>query len=89
LYRLVRGGTIVHMDTMPSAEFRKRYPRLKEGVHVTVNGHIIGTYFPDAVRKWPDAIEAEPMRNVPMPGDAFHQEPWSKFTPVPKPTRRK
>lgn len=34
------------MDEMSSAEFRKRYAKLTEPTYVTVNGHIIGTYWP-------------------------------------------
>lgn len=34
-------------------------------------------------------LDRKPMRNVPVPGGALHQEPWSRFHPVPKPTRRK
>ena len=42
-----------------------------------------------APKRQPFVAPIEPMRNVPIPGDAFHQEPWSRFHPVPKPTRRK
>jgi hypothetical protein len=34
------------MDTIPSAEFRKRYASLRVPTIVTVNGHTIGTWTP-------------------------------------------
>lgn len=34
------------MNELPSTEFRKRFARLTEGTVVTVNGHVIGEWWP-------------------------------------------
>ena len=36
------------MDELSSTEFRKQYARLTETTRVTVNGHTIGAWIPEA-----------------------------------------
>src|SRR4051812_11802102 len=44
------------MDVLTSTEFRKRYASLTEPTHVTVSGHVIGTWQPGAsYRHWDNA----------------------------------
>jgi hypothetical protein len=78
------------MDTMPSAEFRKVYAKLKATTVVTVNGHPIGQWVPT-----PNAIDDDldrlieqaasegrtPKHQFGTQTPAFNTRP---FTPVPK-----
>jgi hypothetical protein len=48
---------------LPSAEFRKVYARLTGPCDVTVNGHVIGTYYPAELG--PILPPAAPIQNAP------------------------
>jgi len=67
------------MDTISSAEFRKRYAKLTDHTEVTVNGHVIGRWTPISA-----AIDSRSIDAI-RPGEpamqAFNSRP---FTPVPK-----
>jgi hypothetical protein len=91
LYRHVQGGTLLYMETITSAEFRKRYASLAEPMIVTVNGHPIGTWRPLDVAAGVISLDhevtpaqAEEIRTAltPMPGDRFNTQPF--MGPIPK-----
>jgi DNA-binding beta-propeller fold protein YncE len=77
------------MDTISSAEFRKRYAKLTQPTRVTVLGRVIGEWRPANV-----AVESDnpvvyehtfgPDDGPPL--KAFNSKP---FTPVPKSTKRR
>jgi hypothetical protein len=69
------------MDTINSAEFRKRYAKLTQPTAVTVLGRVIGTWMPGY-----QPFDVEVGREALVRDDErFSTRP---FTPVPKSTKR-
>lgn len=80
------------VKTLPSTEFRKVYAALETPTEVTVNGHLIGTWFPvgktmfdkDVVR-WmedPEFAAGFAQANAELAG-------FGTPSPAPKPGRKK
>jgi hypothetical protein len=63
------------MDTISSAEFRKRYAKLTQPTEVTVLGRLVGVWLPAGT-----VIESHKVSGT------FNSKP---FTPVPKSTKRR
>jgi hypothetical protein len=67
---------MVRMDTISSAEFRKRYAKLTEPTRVTVLGRVIGEWTPAGTL----------VQESDQAPSTFSTRP---FTPVPKSTKRR
>ena len=81
------------MNELPSSDFRKTFPRLKEATQVNANGHTIGLWIPfDAAGYAPVEIRGGAIYGAPHNADGepttetrlvagFNSRP---FTPVPR-----
>jgi hypothetical protein len=77
-----QGCTMLRMDELPSAEFRRVYSKLTKPTVVTVNGHPIGTYQPISVAMDSRALDAiRPGEPKTPTTERFNTRP---FMPVPK-----
>jgi hypothetical protein len=81
------------MKTMPSSEFRKTFARLEEVVHVTVNGHVIGTWTPIALAQRLEMPTQTPSTESLILGvdGIMVANPYRRvaFRPAPKPGKGK
>ena len=74
------------MKQMPSSEYRRSFASLTEPVAVTVHGHVIGTWTPTKIAyadTWSTALPS----GADAPGVKYVVLP--RFTPVPKPSKRR
>lgn len=80
------------MDVLTSTEFRKRYAALRSPTHVTVNGHVIGTWTPSLVPQGFDAEVEKVLGLSPSLRVAIDRTPvlrdFAEFHPAPKPGRK-
>jgi hypothetical protein len=67
------------MDTISSAEFRKRYAKLTQPTNVTVLGRVIGAWIP---------VGNDTFVDVGVTVDHGAKFSTRPFTPVPKRTKR-
>jgi hypothetical protein len=78
------------MDVLTSSEFRKCYATLAKSTRVTVNGHVIGQWTPigttSEVMSYPDGQGGYETR---VERDPSRYASFTKFRPVPKPSKRK
>ena len=81
MYNRAQRCTIVRMDALPSAKFRKKYASLTKEVLVTVNGHVIGKWVP--IFNTGDELTYDPdgATRIVRDWDRYNTRP---FQPVPK-----